>query len=124
MFLNHQTYEDLNQLVGPEATLKIAKRYGSMALYFPKLKDGGNARGPRLVNGLRFPEVRSFICQMRRHGATGIEIQASIQAEWPQNPEKWISKSALSRFFISVRNGRMREFGIDDMFREIGDGHY
>ena len=116
MFLNHQTYEDLKNLVGPEATTALANRYGGETFYFPALQKEGHARGPRLENGLRFPEVRSLICRLRREGATQTAIRAALKKQWPDQPEKWVGSSSLSRFFISIRKGRMREFGIDDTF--------
>lgn len=118
-FLNHKTYEEMKIMIGAEATLALAERFGGSVIYFPKIEQDGHARGPQLANGLRQPEVRSLICRMRRDGATGIEIVAAIKTNWPTDTDKWVSKSALSRFLVRVRKGHMKEFGIDDMFREM-----
>lgn len=119
MFLNHQRYEEMKNLVGEEATMLLAQRYGGQYIYFPKLEKDGFTKGPRLDNGLQCREVRSLICRLRRDGQSGTSIVAAIEAAWPEDRSKWVSKSALSRFMIRVRKGYMREFGIDDMFREI-----
>lgn len=121
IFLNHQTYEDLKNLIGPEATTTLANRYNGQTLYFPALTKEGRANSPVLANGLSSREVRSFICGLRRDGATAVKIGQAIKEEWPEDQTKWVSKSALGRFMVRVREGRMREFGIDDMFREINE---
>lgn len=36
MFLGHQYYEELKRIIGPVATVKLAKRYGGTSLYLPK----------------------------------------------------------------------------------------
>lgn len=121
MFLNHRTYEDIKELIGPDATLALANHYNGQTLYFPAIQKEGRAKGPNLMNGLRHAEVRSLICSMRRGGATAEAIVVAIKTAYPDEPEKWVTKSSMSRFFISVRSGRMREFGISDTFRESSE---
>ncbi|MDA8106177.1 MAG: hypothetical protein M0Z71_12470 [Nitrospiraceae bacterium] len=121
MFLNHQTYEDLKNLIGEESTVTLANRYGGTALYLPKL-DGSSyqSRGPQcLYNGLKDRTVRSLICSMRREGISGTTIIEDIKKRWPDDKDKWVTNGSLYRFFAAVRRGRMREFGIDEAFREI-----
>lgn len=119
MFLDHQTYEDLKALIGAEATVALAQRYGGMAIYFPAIKKDGPARICSPRNGLKNPDVRKAICALRREGSTGQEILKVITETFPGCER--ITRSALYRFFDSVRKGRMRVFGIDDTFREISE---
>lgn len=67
----------------------------------------------RLYGGLKSPEIRSFILQLRREGQLYKDIAASVKERWPGQPEKHPSKSAIHRFCMDVRNGRLREFGIE-----------
>jgi len=39
MFLGHQIYEELKNLIGEEATRKIANRYSRERLYFPSPRE-------------------------------------------------------------------------------------
>lgn len=39
MFLGHQIYEELKNLIGEEATRKIANRFSRESLYFPRPKE-------------------------------------------------------------------------------------
>lgn len=117
MFLNHQTYEDLKKLIGAEAAIALANRYGGIALYFPVVKKDGQVRICSPRNGLKNPAVRKTICSLRREGSTGEKILKAITETFPDCER--ITRSALYRFFDSVRKGRMREFGIDENFREI-----
>jgi len=36
MFLGHQYYEEIKRIIGPVATVKLAKRFGGTSLYLPK----------------------------------------------------------------------------------------
>lgn len=67
----------------------------------------------RLMGGLRDPEIRATIIQMRKSGASFDGIEAAIKKKWPKQPEKWSSSSAIHRFWHSALLGRLREFGIE-----------
>jgi len=123
MFLNHEFYEELKSLIGENATKKLALQYGGNVIYFPKLNNEGLVKkhNDHIYRGLEFPEVRKLALSMRRDGRTGHAIIATIKKQWPNEPEKLISKSALYRFFITVGKGKLAHLGIDSNFREINE---
>jgi hypothetical protein len=76
-------------------------------------KRAGRSRYISLYGGLRFPEVRQIITSMRHDGSPGHEIAQAIRDKWPDEPERWISRSALYRFLDRARAGKLKEFGIE-----------
>lgn len=114
--MNHQIYEDLSKRIGEDATRKVAEFLGGDLHYFPKIN-----REPGLrFRGLEYPEVRSLALELRRKNMTGGNILTEIKKRWPDDTSRWISSSAIYRFFDNVSKGRMKHLGIDEMFREIG----
>lgn len=63
--------------------------------------------------GLKFPEVREFIIKLRRAGHTLDEVTQAVKDRWPDKPEIHVTRAALGRFWVNVRSGKLKEFGID-----------
>lgn len=58
MVLNHQIYEDLKNVIGPVATVKLAERFNGQSLYLPRLKEGviaatGGSQEPQTPSSIR-----------------------------------------------------------------------
>ena len=68
----------------------------------------------RLRGGFIDPEIRAVILKLRKEGHPYKDITAHIKEHWPGQPEKHPSRSAIHRFCMAARNGRLREFGIED----------
>lgn len=103
--------KDLSEI--KEGVARIPKRRHT-------LPAGANSTGKkykcfskRLQGGFRDPLIRTTILQLRKDGTHYKEIEAYIKEHWPEQPEKWKSKTAIHRFCTDVRNGRLREFGIE-----------
>ncbi|MDQ5987990.1 MAG: hypothetical protein CSYNP_03743 [Syntrophus sp. SKADARSKE-3] len=67
----------------------------------------------RLRGGLTDPDIRDAIMRLKAEGKRYKDIDAYIRDNWPGQPEKHVSKSAIHRFFQSAIAGRLREYGID-----------
>jgi len=86
------------------------------------LPTGYNPMGKRrcfsqkLKGGLTDPEVRSVIVRLKTEGRRVKDIVSFIRENWPEQPEKWVSRSACQRFWQNVRAGRLREYGIKPPF--------
>ncbi|MDA8082320.1 MAG: hypothetical protein M0024_01515 [Nitrospiraceae bacterium] len=119
MFLGHKLYDDLEKLIGAEATVKLAEKLGGDVHYFPTVRKDGEA--PVRFDGLDVAEIRTMVLNLRRQGKSGTDIVKIIKNTYPSEPKKWVSSSGIYRFFERVRQGKMRHLGIDDMFREIGE---
>jgi hypothetical protein len=76
-------------------------------------KRAGRSRYVCLFGGLRFPEIREVVLSMRKDGSPGGEIAQAIRDKWPDEPEKWVSRSSLYRFLERARRGKLKEFGIE-----------
>lgn len=63
--------------------------------------------------GLKFSDIRKLIIELRKEGTSGRGILQAIKEKWPNEPDKWVSRSALYRFLERAREGRLKEFGID-----------
>ena len=57
-------------------------------------------RGP-----FKDPEIRKTILLLRKEGKSFVDIAQSIKSQWPNNPEKHPSKSALHYFCRSPYPG-------------------
>lgn len=86
----------------------------------PALPPGANTTGKKykcfskkLLGGFRDPEIRTTILKLRREGMHYKDIEVYIKEHWPEQPEKHKSQSAIHRFCVDARNGRLREFGIE-----------
>jgi hypothetical protein len=64
-------------------------------------------------SAFKSPEVRDLTFGLLSRGKTYLEIIELIKEEWPDNPEMWPSKSAVSRFYLKVKKGEYKEFGLD-----------
>ena len=60
----------------------------------------------------KFPEVESLIIVMLSEGYTYQSISDETKRQWPDEPEKQISKSALSRIWKSRNPGLRKRYGI------------
>lgn len=67
----------------------------------------------KLIGGFRDPEIRDLIISMRKSGIDFDAIEKTIKKNYPDTPEKHVSRSAIHRFCESARKGRLREYGID-----------
>jgi len=66
----------------------------------------------RLMGGLKVPEIRNTILQLKREGMSCMEMERYIKQHWPDQPALHVSKSAINSFIWSGRQGRLREYGI------------
>ncbi len=73
----------------------------------------GSHRSYSFHGGLKHHEIRVFIITRRRQTATYKQIAQEIKEQYPDKPEKHVSKSSIARFWNRVRRGRLKEFGID-----------
>jgi prophage antirepressor-like protein len=73
----------------------------------------GSHRSYTFHGGLKHHEIRVFIITRRKQTATYTQIAQEIKEQWPDNPEKHVSRSAIQRFWDRARQGRLKEFGID-----------
>ncbi len=76
-------------------------------------------RNHKLIGGFRDPEIRTLIIKMRKKGEQFNDIESAIKAQYPDNPEKHVSRSAIHRFCEGARKGRLREYGIDTLLNRI-----
>lgn len=79
----------------------------------PIQRQKGCTFSQRLRGGLRDPEVRAAIMRLKKEGQRYDDIASYIRDNWPGQPEKHPSRSAIQRFFHSAIDGRLREFGIE-----------
>lgn len=68
---------------------------------------------PVLKGALRDSNVRALIVFLCRTGKTYDQVFKVIQKQWPYEPEKWPSRSAICRFWQKARKGELKELGID-----------
>ena len=68
-------------------------------------------RGP-----FKDPEIRKLILSLRKEGKSFVDLAQHIKGLWPDNPERWPSKSAIHYFCRAARNGRLKEYGIKGLF--------
>lgn len=66
----------------------------------------------KLIGGFQNPEVRDMVISLHKQGLNFKKIETAIKERWPDNPEKHKSKSAIHRFCVAARNGRLREYGL------------
>jgi len=98
---------------------EIKESISHLPLRRPALPPGANTTGRkgklysrRLQGGFRNPEIRAVVLKLRQEGQRYVDIASSVKKYWPDSPEKHPSKSAIHRFCVDARNGRLREFGI------------
>jgi IS30 family transposase len=73
-------------------------------------------------SGLKYPEVRNFIIDLRGKLFSINQIVKAIKMKWPRNPEKHVSKSTIYRFIMMARQGRLdyyNSFNIARMEKRI-----
>jgi hypothetical protein len=66
----------------------------------------------KLRGGLKDPLIRATIMKLRKEGERFEDIAVHIREQWPNNPEKHTSRSAIHRFYQAARAGRLEEYGI------------
>jgi hypothetical protein len=71
------------------------------------------SRSGVFCKGLKIPEIRDLILALRRAGKEYREIANALKDAFPGEPIKWVSKSAVHRFWSKARSGHLKEFGID-----------
>ncbi len=90
MFLGHQIYEDLKNLIGAEATRTLAERFNRFHLYLPKPISGPSVKGTVRLKYRVDPSgifswsgntfVRQFFGTM---APTLEELKETLEAEFP-----------------------------------------
>lgn len=103
----NKSLQDIREIVLSLPRKKLPKPYG----YNPMGKK--KCFSQRLRGGLIDPEIRAAILKLRKEGQPYRDIAAHIKEHWPGQPEKHPSRSAIHRFCMAARNGRLREFGIE-----------
>lgn len=66
----------------------------------------------KLRGALKDPEIRATVMNLRAEGMRFEDIATRIREQWPDNPEKHPSRSAIHRFYQAARAGRLEEYGI------------
>ena len=64
------------------------------------------------IGSLRDPMVQQKIISLRKNGYTYCQIIKELHKQWPNDPERNPSKSAVQRFCTKARGGGYSEFGI------------
>jgi hypothetical protein len=70
----------------------------------------GNRKTRRVTppsSGLKYPQVRKLIIDLRGKLFTINQIMKAIKMKWPRKPEKHVSKSTINRFIMMARQARL-----------------
>ena len=58
-------------------------------------------------SGLKYPEVRNLIIDLRGKLYSIKQISKAIKKKWPGKPEKHVSKSSVHRFIMRAKQGNL-----------------
>lgn len=79
----------------------------------PMALERKRSRSIAFRGGFRFPEVRGMVLDLRKKSFPYDEIADAVKEEWPDSPDRHVSKSSVQRFWAKARTGNLKEFGID-----------
>lgn len=97
---------DLEHL-GTEINKLLGEIYASVAPFGIGNKNGKKIKMRPPTNGLKYPEVRKMIIDLREQFDTVIQIEGAIKKKWPRNPEKHVSKSSIHRFITKAKQKKL-----------------
>lgn len=64
-------------------------------------------------SGLKYPEVRNLIIELRGKPYSINQIVNTIKEKWPENLEKHVSKSSIHRFIMRAKQGQLYYYDFD-----------
>ena len=102
---------DLERLK-PEIDKLLGQIYGNAGTVMSNGKIKKRRMTPP-VSGLKYPEVRNLIVELRGQACSIKQIVNAIKNKWPKNPEKYVSKSSIHRFIMRAKQGQLHYYDFD-----------